>query len=154
MYNFKQSQKIEANLKEVFEFFQKPENLARVTPKWINFSIKSKLPLVMKEGAEFEYTIKLYGIPVYWKTKIIKYSPPDIFIDEQIKGPYKTWIHTHKFRQMDGHVLMEDSVDYDLRGGIFKAIAHRLFVKNSVKKIFKYRKKIIEKEIKIEGKSI
>ena len=148
MYNFKQTQTIQADLKEVFDFFQKPENLAKVTPAWINFSIKSNPPLVMKEGAEFEYTIRLYGIPVNWKTRIAKYSPPNIFIDEQLKGPYKIWIHTHKFQQVDGHVIMEDSVDYDLYGGIFKNIAHILFVKNSVKKIFKYRKEVIEKELK------
>ena len=85
---------------------------------------------------------------INWKTRIAKYSPPNIFIDEQLKGPYKIWIHTHKFQQVDGHVIMEDSVDYDLYGGIFKSIAHILFVKNSVKKIFKYRKEVIEKELK------
>ena len=148
MYIFNQTQKIKANLNDVFEFFQKPENLAKVTPAWIRFSIKSNPPLVMKEGAEFEYTIRLYGIPVNWKTRIAKYSPPNIFIDEQLKGPYKIWIHTHKFQQVDGHVIMEDSVNYDLFGGIFKKLIHLLFVKNSVEKIFKYRKEVIEKELK------
>ena len=147
MYNFRQTQKIKSNLTGVFEFFQKPENLALVTPSWIDFKMKSKPPLVMKEGAEFEYTIKLYGIPVNWKTRIAKYSPPNIFIDEQLNGPYKIWIHTHKFQQVDGFVIMEDNVDYDLRGGILKGIIHKLFVKNSVKKIFDYRKKAIEKEV-------
>lgn len=145
MYNFKQTQKINSNLNQVFEFFQKPDNLSRITPKWINFSIKSKPPLDMKEGAEFEYSIKLYGIPIFWRTKIVRYSPPEIFVDEQLKGPYKTWIHTHKFKQSEGYVIMEDNVDYDLYGGIFKDLLHKLFVKNSVKRIFKFRKEIIEK---------
>ena len=147
MYNFKQTQKIQADLKKVFEFFQKPENLAKVTPQWISFSIKSKPPLQMKECAEFEYTIKLYGIPLLWRTKIVRYSPPDIFVDEQLKRPYKTWIHTHKFQQSDGYVIMEDNIDYDLYGGIFKDLVHKLFVNNSIKEIFKFRKEVIEKEL-------
>ncbi len=147
MYNYNQTQKLNMKLEELFEFFQKPENLERVSPSWVNFNIKSKLPLVMKEGAEFEYTIKLLGIPMNWKTRIIEYSPPEIFIDEQVKGPYKKWIHTHKFKQANGFVLMEDNVDYDLYGGVLKGIIHQLFVKKSVEKIFEYRREAIEKVI-------
>ena len=42
------------------------------------------------------------GIPFLWTAKIGWWRPPFQFIDEQIRGPYRLWIHTHRFFDMDG----------------------------------------------------
>lgn len=146
MYIFKHEQIINQPLSKLFLFFEKPENLSKLTPSWLSFKIKTALPLEMKEGAEFEYTIRLLGIPINWKTLIIKYSPPFSFTDEQVNGPYKKWIHTHTFKEKEGKVLMKDEVKYDLYGGFLKYFIHNILVKHSIKKIFEFRKKAIEKE--------
>ena len=145
MFIFEQEQIINQPLSKLFPFFERPENLSKLTPKWLSFEIRTKLPLEMKQGATFEYTISLFGIPMKWKTLIVKYSPPNIFIDEQVKGPYKKWVHTHSFKEINGKVTMADRVEYDLYGGFLKYIIN-IFVAISVKKIFNYRKISIEKE--------
>jgi|YelNatPaOPRAMG01_1025707.scaffolds.fasta_scaffold00094_58 ligand-binding SRPBCC domain-containing protein len=146
MYNFKQEQYINKSLSKLFPFFERPENLSKLTPSWLSFKIKTPLPIQMKEGATIEYSIKLFGIPMNWKTEIIKYSPPFLFIDEQKKGPYKKWVHTHSFEEINGKVLMKDKIDYDLYGGILKHLIHKFFVKPLINKIFEFRKITIEKE--------
>ncbi len=75
MYIFKQEQIINQQLSRLFPFFERPENLSKLTTNWLSFKIKTAFPLDMKEGAEFEYKIKLLGIPMSWKTRIVKYSP-------------------------------------------------------------------------------
>ncbi len=145
MFIFEQEQIINQPVSKIFSFFEKPENLSKLTPNWLRFNIKTKLPLGMKQGAEFEYTITIFGISMKWKTLISKYSPPNFFIDEQVKGPYKRWVHTHSFKEINGNVIIGDRVEYDLYGGFLKYIIN-IFVGLSVNKIFNYRKISIEKE--------
>lgn len=144
MYTFSDRQEIRQNLDKVFEFFEKPENLSDITPGWLSFKIINTGPSIMKTNAEFNYIIKLFGMPVKWKTKITEYVKPEGFVDEQVKGPFKKWIHTHSFKPVKDGVIMEDHVSYDLYGGFLKNIINTIFVSRSVKSIFNYRKKIIQ----------
>lgn len=126
-------------VKEIFEFFTNAENLNIITPSFIGFKILTNLPIKMMKGTLIEYRIKLNGIPVKWKTEITKWDPPYLFEDTQIKGPYKIWIHEHKFEELGQKTLMTDTVKYLSYGGLLEFIPNILFVKNNVKKIFDYR---------------
>jgi ligand-binding SRPBCC domain-containing protein len=130
---------------EVFEFFSRPENLARITPPSLGFVILTPSPIEMKVGAEIEYTIGVAGIRVRWKTLITEYEPPNRFVDEQAKGPYAYWKHTHAFRPEGDGAIISDEVQYALPFGLIGAIAHRLYVRNEIKKIFAYRRTVIDK---------
>lgn len=85
---------------EVFEFFSNAENLEFLTPDFLNFNILTKLPIKMQEGTEIEYKLKLYGVPIKWKSLITSWNPFESFVDEQIKGPYAKWVHTHIFESI------------------------------------------------------
>lgn len=91
MFKFEQIQVFNKKVNEVFPFFENPENLEIITPSELRFNIISPKPLVMKEGAEFRYIIKLGLLKFPWRTLITKYEPNKIFIDEQKFGPYKKW---------------------------------------------------------------
>ena len=143
MYTIEQEQIIDKKIEDVFPFFIKPENLSMLTPSWLKFNIKKKSSDQMAENAVFVYTIKFHNIPMYWKTKITKYEPPYDFVDEQLRGPYKKWIHTHTFEEKGNSTIMRDKVEYDLYGWFLKSIIHKLFVEKSVKKIFEYRKRVL-----------
>ncbi|MBS1518561.1 MAG: SRPBCC family protein [Bacteroidetes bacterium] len=132
---------IKRPVEEVFDFFTKAENLNKITPPFLGFKILTPLPVEMKKGALIDYVIRLNGIPMKWKTEITKWEPPYKFEDTQIKGPYKIWIHEHKFEPSGNDTLMTDTVNYFSRGGILEFIPHNLIVKNKVKEIFDYREK-------------
>lgn len=127
----------------VFNFFKKPENLDQVTPSNLGFKILTPSPIPMAKGTVIDYTIRLYGIPMKWQTIITDYDPPHSFTDTQVKGPYKTWIHTHRFTPKDGGTLMTDEVQYEVPFGFLGDIVKALFVEREVEKIFDYRKKVI-----------
>ena len=122
-------------LDEVFAFFSKPANLEELTPDIINFHILTP-DVIMEEGAEIEYQLKLKGLPIRWKTEIPVWDPPHRFIDNQAKGPYKKWVHEHIFSKKDEGTRVKDIVDYQVPGG---GIVHRLFVEPDVRTIFTYR---------------
>ena len=130
-------------LDQVFDFFSRAENLEKLTPKWLNFKILTPLPIEIRQGKIIDYEIRLFGIPFKWKTLITDWQPGIKFTDEQLKGPYKTWIHTHHFEAVGSKTVMRDRVEYRPKGGILSPIIHYFFVKKQVKKIFDFRRAMI-----------
>ncbi|SVD37587.1 uncharacterized protein METZ01_LOCUS390441 [marine metagenome] len=121
---------------EVFEFFSNAENLEFLTPDFLNFNILTKLPIKMQEGTEIEYKLKLYGVPIKWKSLITSWNPFESFVDEQIKGPYAKWVHTHIFESIGRTCLVKDRVNYKVLGD---SLTNKIFVSSNLRTIFQYR---------------
>ena len=93
----------------MFDFFAEAENLEKITPPSLRFSIMTPVPVEMRSGALIEYRMKLNGIPFRWTTEIAEWKPPSTrvdpksnasFTDVQLKGPYHTWVHRHLFTEI------------------------------------------------------
>ncbi|MAV64664.1 MAG: CDP-paratose 2-epimerase [Candidatus Marinimicrobia bacterium] len=145
LYKLETEQIISKNIDEVFDFFSRPENLSIITPPKMNFKILTPSPITMKEGALIDYTVNVLLFPIRWRTLITKYSPPDIFIDEQLKGPYSMWHHTHTFEKInDNQTLIKDVVLYGVPLGLLGRIIHFLYIRRNLNEIFSFRRKKIE----------
>lgn len=121
---------------DVFEFFADAGNLNAITPDWLRFRILTPIPVVMRPGLLLDYRLLMRGIPLSWQSEITVWEPPHRFVDEQRKGPYRSWVHEHLFRETDDGTEAIDRVDYEVPGG---KLVHRLFVKKDVAMIFRYR---------------
>lgn len=133
---------------EVFAFFEEARNLEAITPSFLRFSVVTPGPIEMKAGAHIDYRLSLFGVPFKWKTVIDEYVPGERFVDRQLKGPYRTWIHLHTFEDTtlpDGSpgTLMTDRVEYVPPLGPLGDIARVLFVDRTVRRIFDHRAKVI-----------
>jgi ligand-binding SRPBCC domain-containing protein len=120
----------------VFSFFADARNLEAITPPWLNFAIVTPEPIDMRAGARIDYRLSVHGFPVHWKTEISVWDPPYRFVDQQLRGPYRRWIHTHTFEEKDGGTLCRDHVEYVVLGG---RLINWLIVRRDVEKIFAYR---------------
>jgi ligand-binding SRPBCC domain-containing protein len=153
IHKLHKEQFIRRPLAEVFSFFEKPENLARITPPWLGFRIITPSPIFMRKGTTIEYSIRVMGPRMTWKSMISEYAPPVRFVDEQVAGPYAFWYHTHTFIALDGGTLVTDDVRYALPLGVLGSVVHRLAVRRQLESIFSYRAGVIE-EILGEGEFI
>ena len=104
----------------------------------------------MKEGQLLDYTIKLLGVKIRWRTLITDYVPKKKFIDQQIKGPYSMWYHMHEFKEYNNVVKMTDTINYVLPFGILDNIINNIWIKRNLEKIFQYRSLKIEKHFNKE----
>lgn len=120
----------------IFPFFADAANLEVLTPPWLRFEILTPLPILMRPGAIIEYRIRLHGIPLRWLTEITAWEPPNRFVDEQRRGPYRQWIHEHTFIPRGDGTEVRDFVRYKVPGG---RLVHFFFVRPDVRKIFAYR---------------
>jgi ligand-binding SRPBCC domain-containing protein len=135
-FNFNSELWVPRPIAGVFEFFADAQNLEKITPDWIKFSILSPCPIEMRVGALIQYRLKVRGFPLRWLTEITAWEPPYRFVDEQRRGPYRLWVHEHRFSSSNGGTLMTDDVTYAVWGG---ALIDRLFVRSDVKRIFDFR---------------
>ena len=143
IYELQRQQWVAASPVEVFEFFSQPENLAQLTPASLGFRILTPLPVVMQKGTVIDYVIHLLKLPVRWRTLITEFEPPRRFVDEQLRGPYDFWHHTHTFSPHEGGTSIEDRVRYTLPLGPLGNLAHVLFVRHQLEQIFAFRATVI-----------
>ncbi len=123
-------------IEDVFPFFADAGNLESITPPWLKFGILTPLPITMHVGARIDYRLRLHGIPVQWQTGITAWDPPFRFVDEQLRGPYRKWIHEHTFTHRAGGTDVLDRVRYAVPGGW---LTNLFFVQRDVRRIFEYR---------------
>lgn len=127
-------------IETAFQFFSKPENLDRITPPWLDFQILTPLPVELRSGTLLHYRLKLHGIPVKWQTQIVEWNPPFHFVDLQLRGPYRKWVHTHTFVEKDNGTVIEDNVTYAVPGFFLEPLINKWFVEPDIIRIFEYRR--------------
>ena len=120
----------------VFSFFADAANLERLTPPWLRFKILTILPIDMAVGVQIDYRLRYRGLSLRWRTEILAWEPPHRFVDSQIKGPYRRWVHEHVFLEQDGGTLVVEQVEYALPGG---ALTNALLIGRDLDRIFAYR---------------
>ena len=133
---FRSQRTVEQPITEVFEFFSNAHNLAVITPPAMHLEILTPAPIEMRPGTRIDYQFKLHGIPVRWQTEITEWNPPYTFADEQRRGPYRLWRHTHAFDETADGVIVGDSVEYAVWGN---GLIDKFFVRPDIEKIFAYR---------------
>jgi ligand-binding SRPBCC domain-containing protein len=145
-YLLKTEQAIPISLAEAWDFFSSPLNLAKITPKEMDFVVTSAYngDTKMYPGMIITYIISpLMGIKMNWMTEITHVKEGQYFVDEQRFGPYALWHHQHHFKEIKGGVLMNDILNYAIPYGPIGRLANAVFVQKQVKKIFAYREKVI-----------
>ena len=130
-------------IEEVFAFFSDAANLDSITPPWLSFRTVARQPIEMRAGTVIDYRLRVRGFPVQWRSEITEWEPPYHFVDEQIRGPYRLWIHAHRFQPRNGGTLVSDDVRYAVP---FDWLLHKFIVRPDVERIFTYRADCLRKQ--------
>jgi ligand-binding SRPBCC domain-containing protein len=131
-------------LDEVFPFFADARNLEALTPPLLHFHIITP-NVEMMPGALIDYSLRIRGVPVRWRTEITLGEPPHRFVDMQIRGPYRLWRHLHTFESKDGGTLCGDVVEYALPRVPGRGIVHKLLVRPDLERIFDFRAQVMQR---------
>lgn len=130
-------------LDEVFAFFSDARNLELITPPALGLRVVNPGGIEMRPGALIDYTLKVRGVPMRWRTKITVWEPGRRFVDEQLKGPYRQWIHEHTFRTHPEGTWMRDEVRYRVP---LDWMVHGWLVRPDIERIFAFRSSVIQKQ--------
>jgi len=137
-YRLNTSQILPVSQEKAFTFFEDPGNLCDITPVWLDFCMLDKESKTgVYENAEFDYTIKLLGLKMLWRSRIVDYKPPERFTDIQLKGPYKSWVHLHLLEKVPEGTLIRDEVTFILH--LPALIVYPFLIRKKLVDIFSYR---------------
>ena len=168
-HSFEAEQWLPHPVELVFAFFANPENLPRLMPYWQRARIEEasfapppprpvapdpplRIPSIAA-GPGTRMTISFRPFPyspfrVPWEAEITEFVWHDHFCDRQLRGPFAFWNHCHRVHPetranqrgdlVEG-TLLRDAVEYEMHLGAAGELAHRLFVRRQIARIFDYR---------------
>lgn len=103
---------VNAPLTRVAAFHHDPIVLARLTPPPLTIDWIHREPVA--EGARARFVLRWGPIAIPWEAQHREVSP-DGFIDEQIEGPFRRWVHQHRFREVaPGATEIVDEIEAEL----------------------------------------
>lgn len=126
---------------KVFEFFKDEKNLEKLMPPSLGVQVNGKTTGKFEEGTLVNLKMKVHGISQNWQSQIVEWNPPKRFIDQQTKGPFKKWRHSHSLEMLGDGTHVTDHVVFQLPAGILGAVLGGWKVHQDLTKMFKYRAK-------------
>jgi ligand-binding SRPBCC domain-containing protein len=68
----------------------------------VEFECRTRLPVGVDEAFDAARSIDLhlsvwhFGVPITMTSRITRMSPPRLFVDEQVRGPFRSFHHEHR----------------------------------------------------------
>jgi len=109
---------------EVFGWHERSDALQQLMPAGRLVRIEHRAG-GLRDGGRVTLSIGLGPVRFRWEARHYGYVRGKQFCDEQVRGPFRTWRHTHRVQAIGtSECLYEDRVEYGLRGGM---LAHAIF---------------------------
>lgn len=87
-----------------------------------------------------------------WVAQHTAYEPGRMFRDEQVSGPFKKWVHTHRF-EPKGETSSElvDQIDYELPLGGLGSFFGGAFANSTLERMFAFRHALTRNDLSRHG---
>jgi len=102
---------------DVFRWHERPEALLDLIPPggWVR--IERRIG-GLRDGGRVTLSIGIGPLRIHWESLHYGYLRGTQFCDEQVRGPFTTWRHTHRVEALGtSQSLYEDRIEYALPGG-------------------------------------
>jgi ligand-binding SRPBCC domain-containing protein len=105
--------RVKSSLSKVGEFHARSSSMAAITPPPVIVRLH-RAPLILQEGDQMEFTLWLGPLPIHWLACIEEVTPSG-FIDRQVRGPFRRWVHRHRFIPLgERETEVRDEVEVEL----------------------------------------
>ncbi len=121
----------------VFQWYSRPQALARLMPPFEKSRVIAKTGGV-ENGARV--ILEVGPFRQWWESVHKDFIPGRQFRDEQVKGPFARWVHTHGFEPINSQTSrLLDQVDYALPYRFLGKMAAGSWIKKKLVRLFEFR---------------
>ncbi len=143
---FERSVQVPVPPAELYAWHARPGAFERLNPPWEQVDVVERDP-GLADGAAVHLRVKAGGLPLSWRLVHRDHVPGERFVDEQVRGPFARWRHTHHMRPAPRGATLVDHVDYALPlGAVGRALAGR-FVQAKLDALFRYRHRVMTDDL-------
>jgi len=136
---FQKISELRCSPEELFAFHESPEALESLTPPWSGVRVLVP-PRSLEVGTEVVVSVPLIGpLRRRWVARHTVYEPPHRFVDEQVSGPFASWVHEHRVEACPMGARLIDTVEYEPPGWLLSSLVDRLAVRRTLERTFEYR---------------
>jgi len=146
---FEASQVFSHPLEEVFAFFSNPANLVKISPPELHMRLVEG-PARIEVGSRVVIQGRRWGIPQRLVSEITAVEAPTQFTDTQVEGPFRKWVHTHRFEKVHGGTRVVDRIEFEPPGGMLGMMVTAASIERDLQWVFEFRTKKL-KEILGDG---
>jgi len=141
MPSFEASIRIAAPVDRVWAFHERDDVLERLAPPSGRPMVLSRKGL-LEAGARVEFLVPIGPLRVRWIALHVAHERHRYFTDSQIEGPFRTWLHEHRFEAVDGGTLLTDHIEFTLPLHPVSGWLAGWAVRRQLQEMFRYRHKV------------
>ncbi|HHO51305.1 MAG TPA: TIGR01777 family protein [Deltaproteobacteria bacterium] len=121
----------------LFAWHERPGAFRRLTPPWDPVRVLDRSGEGLGVGVELQLEVRVGPAPVRWTAVHTRCEPPQGFTDEARSGPFRRWVHHHRFTSAAGGALLEDEIEWEAPlGGLGAALGR---VERRLERVFDFR---------------
>ena len=127
---------------KLFAFHELPDAFTRLMPPWEKSRVIER-PSSLQVGSRTIVDARIVpGIFIRGESLHTAYDPPNLFEDQQVRGPIRSWRHRHIIEpHAEGAVLIDD-IEYTLPFGFAGRILGSKFIERRLRRVFAFRHRV------------
>lgn len=139
MPRFVYSSIIPAPVERVFAFHEQPDALERLTPPFAPVKVIRRAGGI-QPGAIVELEVPIGPFKTRWLARHTEYERNRFFADVQDRGPFRRWVHHHRFEPVSpAETRLTDDIQFSLPGGALADFLGAWFARLQLRRMFRYR---------------
>jgi ligand-binding SRPBCC domain-containing protein len=122
-------------------FHERPDVRALVQPPWERAEVlQPRRSLAV--GSRVVVRVRVGPFPVIFEAEHIAFERGRRFVDRMVRGPFRSWVHEHRFEARGDGARLVDAVDYELPLGALGRLAVGAFARRKLERLFSYRHEV------------
>ena len=102
-------------------------------------------------GESVTWRARHFGIWFTMTSRITEWERPHRFVDEQVRGPFRSFHHEHRFESVDGTTSMTDRIRFDAPLGPIGRVVERLVLGRYLRQLIEERGRYLKAEAERRG---
>ena len=132
---------------DVFAWHMRPGALDRLIPPWEDVTIERREG-TPATGGRVAFRVHRGAAEFRFELRHTDFEQDRLFRDEQVRGPFTRWVHTHRFEpEDDGGCTVEDHVDWELPMGAAGRLLGGSTVEAELERFFAFRHRRLRNDL-------
>ncbi|KJD31364.1 hypothetical protein PK35_14730 [Tamlana nanhaiensis] len=135
---------IDAEIETCFDLARDVTFYQNTLQKPTEIAISGKVAGLVEKGDATIWETRHLNLHQHLTLKVTEFSQPFLFVDEMVKGHFKTYKHEHIFKKIKNKTLMIDKFYFESPYGVFGKLFDYLFLKKHIKKLIVFRNEALK----------